>query len=112
MGITRITPHQVEALLRPHQEPEDTRAILQSVGQNHGSPHRRDPATRTLADIGFSPGDILECVIRHTIEPREYRRTTVDRRRERSPDLRHRRRPQTEQYQERSQPSLIPPPRE
>ena len=82
LGVTRITSEQKDALLQPFHAPKDARAILKGVDRDHIKMHERDPAMHTLLDLGFTPGDVLECAIRSS-EPRE-------RRRERSPDSRQR----------------------
>lgn len=61
-GVTRVTPRQVEALLGPAQEPLDARATLRRTDHADAG-DRKDPASQTLMDLNFSPGDIIECVV-------------------------------------------------
>lgn len=113
LGITRVTQEQVEALLQPSESQEDSRAVLRNVSRVQ-KPSKKDPAVCTLMDMGFSPGDILECAIRHPHESRERRHTTSDssRRRERSPDASRSRRYPHDRYRDRAPSPPIPPPRE
>lgn len=62
-GITRVTARQVGALLGPAQEPLDARSILRETERADGRGKIKDPASQTLMDLHFSPGDVIECVI-------------------------------------------------
>ncbi|WFD43010.1 hypothetical protein MPSI1_001661 [Malassezia psittaci] len=62
-GVTRATQQQTAALLKPAQHIEDTRSLLRDVGHAASNSARNDPANRTLAQMKFMPGDLLECAI-------------------------------------------------
>ena len=61
--VTRATQQQIAALLKPAQHIEDTRSLLRDVGHGAANSARNDPANRTLAQMKFMPGDLLECAV-------------------------------------------------
>ncbi|WFC98916.1 hypothetical protein MYAM1_001649 [Malassezia yamatoensis] len=63
LGVTRATQQQIAALLKPAQHIEDTRSLLRDVGQGASNTARNDSANRTLAQMKFMPGDLLECAV-------------------------------------------------
>ena len=58
VGVTRVSPSQINALLQPSTHGEDVRTMLRST-----APDTRDPSMQTLAMLGLDAGDYLEVAI-------------------------------------------------
>ncbi|WFD32302.1 hypothetical protein MSPP1_003347 [Malassezia sp. CBS 17886] len=68
-GVTRIGKRHVDVLLRPalSAEENDAYALLREADRDEIVRARKgDPSQRTLRDLAFRTGDILECVVDHT----------------------------------------------